>query len=82
MLCVSGSIQVAGALDGLRDTVLQCAQIHLDQPAGDVLVFLTGQEEIEALARLITARWRCAAMAGTKCCSVASVTVTRQNPTT
>lgn len=31
-------------------------QIHTDQPPGDILVFLTGQEEIEALARLINSR--------------------------
>lgn len=36
-------------------------QIHTDQPPGDILVFLTGQEEIEALARLINSRSACQA---------------------
>lgn len=40
---------------GIRS--LCAAQIHVDQPPGDILVFLTGQEEIEALARLINARF-------------------------
>lgn len=31
-------------------------QIHCDSPPGDILVFLTGQEEIESLARLLAAR--------------------------
>lgn len=38
------------------DAELPLLQIHADQPPGDVLVFLTGQEEIEALARLLSAR--------------------------
>ncbi len=28
-------------------------QIHVSQPAGDVLIFLTGQEEIEACEELL-----------------------------
>lgn len=28
-------------------------QLHLDMPPGDILVFLTGQEEIESLALLL-----------------------------
>ena len=32
------------------------AQVHAEEAPGDVLVFLTGQDEIEALARLIAAR--------------------------
>ena len=28
-------------------------QLHLDMPPGDILVFLTGQEEIESLSLLL-----------------------------
>jgi HrpA-like RNA helicase len=42
-------------------------QIHTDQPPGDILVFLTGQEEIEALARLINSRLVCQHMANFGC---------------
>ena len=41
-------------LDAALNTTLQ---IHLDEEPGDILVFLTGQEEIESLARLLLARW-------------------------
>ena len=40
-------------LDGALLTVLQ---VHAEEPAGDVLVFLTGQEEIDAMARLLGER--------------------------
>jgi ATP-dependent RNA helicase DHX8/PRP22 len=45
--------------EAFRSTTTDFAwlQIHTDQPPGDILVFLTGQEEIEALARLINTRW-------------------------
>ena len=33
-------------------------QIHVTQPSGDILVFLTGQEEIETAQELLTARTR------------------------
>ena len=33
-------------------------QIHVTQPLGDVLVFLTGQEEIETAQELLTERTR------------------------
>lgn len=33
-------------------------QIHVSQPAGDVLIFLTGQEEIEAAEELLRQRTR------------------------
>lgn len=33
-------------------------QVHLTQPRGDVLVFLTGQEEIEACEELLKQVWR------------------------
>ena len=31
-------------------------QVHAEEAPGDVLVFLTGQDEIESLARLVNAR--------------------------
>lgn len=34
----------------------QTNQVHVDEPAGDILVFLTGQEEIDSLARLLAER--------------------------
>ena len=40
-------------LDAALTTVLQ---IHLEEQAGDVLVFLTGQEEIESLQQLLRHR--------------------------
>jgi len=40
-------------LDAALTTVMQ---IHLDHELGDVLVFLTGQEEIESMERLLGAR--------------------------
>lgn len=39
-----------------RVSLPQVFQIHLEAPAGDVLVFLTGQEEIEAMERLVKER--------------------------
>lgn len=35
-------------------------QVHAEEAPGDILVFLTGQDEIESLARLVSAR--CAAL--------------------
>ena len=40
-------------LDAALTTVLQ---IHLEEQAGDILVFLTGQEEIESLQQLLRHR--------------------------
>lgn len=37
-------------------TLRLCRQVHCDEGPGDVLVFLTGQEEIEACERLIVER--------------------------
>jgi HrpA-like RNA helicase len=39
--------------DYLDACILTVFQIHLTQPLGDVLVFLTGQEEIESLEKAI-----------------------------
>jgi len=44
--------------DYIDAAVVTCLQIHATQPAGDVLVFLTGQEEIEACEELLKQRTR------------------------
>lgn len=41
-------------LDAALNTVLQ---VHLEQEPGDVLVFLTGQEEIDSLHQLLKHRY-------------------------
>lgn len=43
--------------DYLEAAIRTVVQIHICEPPGDILVFLTGQEEIEALARLMNARF-------------------------
>ena len=40
-------------LDAALTTTLQ---VHLEEPPGDILVFLTGQEEIESLQQLLRHR--------------------------
>ena len=44
--------------DYLEAAVVTVLQIHVTQPAGDILVFLTGQEEIEASQELLQERTR------------------------
>ena len=44
--------------DYLDATVVTTLQIHATQPQGDVLIFLTGQEEIEACEELLRQRTR------------------------
>ncbi|XP_048117173.1 pre-mRNA-splicing factor ATP-dependent RNA helicase DHX16 [Alosa alosa] len=44
--------------DYLEACVVSVLQIHVTQPHGDVLVFLTGQEEIEACCELLQDRCR------------------------
>lgn len=39
--------------DYINSSLLACMQIHEDEPAGDVLVFLPGQEDIENLKELL-----------------------------
>ncbi len=56
-------------LDAALTTVLQ---IHLEEQAGDILVFLTGQEEIESLQQLL--RHRLPLPLRTACCHVLPVT--------
>ena len=44
-------------VDSYLDAVLKAVlQIHAQEPAGDILAFLTGQEEIDTLQRLIPER--------------------------
>jgi len=42
--------------DYLHAAVVTTLQIHVTQPAGDVLIFMTGQEEIEAAEELLKQR--------------------------
>lgn len=44
--------------DYLEACVVSVLQIHVTQPLGDILVFLTGQEEIEACCELLQERCR------------------------
>jgi len=39
--------------DYLDSAIVTIFQIHTEQPDGDILTFLTGQEEIEAVEKLI-----------------------------
>ena len=49
--------------------ILTVLQLHEKEPAGHILVFLTGQEEIEAVRRLLPSR--CAFVAA--CCCLAAL---------
>ena len=40
--------------DYLNAAVVTTIQVHATQPPGDVLIFLTGQEDIEAAEELLT----------------------------
>lgn len=42
--------------DYLDAALVAALQIHAEEPPGDVLIFLTGQEEIESMHRLLTER--------------------------
>ena len=44
--------------DYVEATVITALQIHVTQPRGDILAFLTGQEEIETVQELLAARTR------------------------
>jgi pre-mRNA-splicing factor ATP-dependent RNA helicase DHX16 len=44
--------------DFLDASIVSVLQIHLTQPAGDILVFLTGQEEIETAEEILKQRLR------------------------
>ena len=39
--------------DYVEAAVVTTLQIHVTQPAGDILVFLTGQEEIETAQEML-----------------------------
>ena len=49
---------VAPEADYLDAAVVTALQIHVRQPPGDILVFLTGQEEIEAMEEILKHRTR------------------------
>ena len=55
LLFLSSQAPEADYLDAVVVSVLQ---IHLTQPDGDILVFLTGQEEIEISYEILTERTR------------------------
>eukprot|EP01102_Stenamoeba_stenopodia_P002144 TRINITY_DN11908_c0_g2_i1.p1 TRINITY_DN11908_c0_g2~~TRINITY_DN11908_c0_g2_i1.p1 ORF type:complete len:874 (+),score=238.87 TRINITY_DN11908_c0_g2_i1:78-2624(+) len=44
--------------DYLDAAIVTVLQIHVTRPLGDILVFLTGQEEVETAAEILTARTR------------------------
>ncbi len=44
--------------DYLDAAIVTVLQVHVTQPDGDILVFLTGQEEVEAAAEVLTQRTR------------------------
>jgi len=44
--------------DYIDAAVVTVLQIHVTQPLGDILVFLTGQEEIEAANEMLLERTR------------------------
>ena len=52
------ALSQAPEADYLEAVVVTVLQIHVTQPIGDILVFLTGQEEIEASQELLQERTR------------------------
>ncbi len=58
-MCVSCPVKAPEA-DYIDAAVVSVLQIHVTQPLGDVLVFLTGQEEIETAQEmlLVWRQWR------------------------
>ena len=44
--------------DYVEATLITIMQIHLSEPAGDILVFLTGQEEIDTCAEILYGRMK------------------------
>ena len=44
--------------DYLEASIITVMQIHLSEPAGDILVFLTGQEEIDTCAEILHGRMK------------------------
>jgi pre-mRNA-splicing factor ATP-dependent RNA helicase DHX38/PRP16 len=43
--------------DYVEAAVKQVLQIHMSFPAGDILVFMTGQEDIEATCEILADRY-------------------------
>lgn len=58
MLCSLFSYTKAPEADYLDACIVTILQIHTTQPAGDILVFLTGQEEIETAEQILHDRMR------------------------
>ena len=52
--CLTCYILQAPEADYIDAAVVSVLQIHCTQPEGDVLVFLTGQEEIETATEMLT----------------------------
>ena len=44
--------------DYLDAALITCMQIHLSEPAGDILLFLTGQEEIDTACEILFQRMK------------------------
>eukprot|EP00178_Gracilaria_changii_P019156 TRINITY_DN556_c0_g1_i1.p1 TRINITY_DN556_c0_g1~~TRINITY_DN556_c0_g1_i1.p1 ORF type:complete len:1177 (+),score=185.36 TRINITY_DN556_c0_g1_i1:16196-19726(+) len=44
--------------DYLEEALLTVTKIHMEEPAGDILLFLTGQEEIDTAAEILFARMK------------------------
>lgn len=44
--------------DYLEDAISTVEKIHLHEPKGDILVFLTGQEEIDTACQILTERMK------------------------
>ena len=57
-LNVAEGLLALAQADYLHAAVVTTLQIHVTQPPGDVLIFLTGQEEIEAAEELLRQRTR------------------------
>ena len=66
------TLYLPAATDSYLDTALKTLlQIHAHEPRGDILTFLTGQDEIQALERLIPERSASAVFpASCRCCTL------------
>ena len=42
----------------MEAAIITVMQVHLSEPAGDILVFLTGQEEIDTCAEILHGRMK------------------------
>lgn len=57
-LVLRATVCASAQADYLHAAVVQTLTIHVNQPPGDVLIFLTGQEEIEACEELLKQKTR------------------------